>query len=140
MVKTTKNTPLAWPGFDKFDELSALLNDFAAHCYTDYRTACLLRDKSNSLGEADAIREKYEMARAWSLDTISPFGISFTLLCDNAGNWVAFPNLPDRHPFQVRQRYYFGKNYDWQEALKDAAAEMCGVQASDDVRCHMIMM
>lgn len=51
------------PGFKKFSELTELLKDFGGHCYIDRRVASLLRDKNNSLGDAERIKELYEVAR-----------------------------------------------------------------------------
>jgi len=127
-------------GFRRFNDLTELLEGFGKYCYIDYRVASLLRDKNNSLGGAERIKELYEIARSRLLDVISPYGISFAILCDNDGNWVAFPNLPDTHPFSMEERLFFGTNHDWQTTLVDAVARMCGLEPNDDIRQHMIMM
>lgn len=128
------------PEFKGCDELTELMKNFEAHCYVDCRTACLRKDKNGNLGSAERVKELYEVARSGSLDTISPFGISFTIQYDSSGNWMAFPNLPDRHPFKVKERLLFGTNHDWQEKLVGAVAKMCGIEPSDDVYQHMVMM
>ncbi len=128
------------PGYKRFSELTELLKDFGNYCYVDHRVASLLRDRNNSLGDAERIKELYEVARSRSLDVISPYGISFTILCDNDGNWVAFPNLPDMHPFKVEERLFFGTNHDWQTKLVDIVARMCGLEPNDDIRQHIVMM
>lgn len=122
------------PGFEKFDELTDLLKNFTECSLTECRRARLLASKDGELGDAEKIRERYEEKYRKPFNYSSSLAI-FNIVHDNNGNWIAF--LVSDSLTVSTDRFYYGKEHDWQTRLVDVVIEAYGLEPTDDLRKHI---
>lgn len=119
------------PGFARFDELTGLLKDFVRCSLTECRRARLSGDEDGQLGDAEKIKQCYEEIHGRPLDSLSSLA-TFNIVYDNDGNWIAF--LASGNLKVATERFYYGREHDWQIRLADVVIRMYGLEPTDYLR------